>query len=178
MNIGLIGYGHMGKEVESIALSRKHRISFTIDENNLNRQYYFYDQIGLKKVFALRDNIKRINPDIIIECHDVKLDSDKIVELFSHCDVIVEAFDLAAAKQMMIETVLEKLQKKPLVTGNGLAGWGFNNLIKTQKIIDLYVCGDQYLEVSDDLPPLAPRVGIVANMQANQVLEILLGEPL
>ena len=34
MNIGLIGYGQMGKEVESIALSREHRISFTIDENN------------------------------------------------------------------------------------------------------------------------------------------------
>ena len=34
MNIGLIGYGQMGKEVERIALSRGHRIAFIIDENN------------------------------------------------------------------------------------------------------------------------------------------------
>jgi 4-hydroxy-tetrahydrodipicolinate reductase len=35
MKIGLIGYGHMGKEVESIALSKAHEISFIIDESNL-----------------------------------------------------------------------------------------------------------------------------------------------
>jgi 4-hydroxy-tetrahydrodipicolinate reductase len=34
MKIGLIGYGHMGKEVESIALSRGHQIVFIIDESN------------------------------------------------------------------------------------------------------------------------------------------------
>ena len=34
MKIGLIGYGQMGKEVESIALSKGHSISFIIDENN------------------------------------------------------------------------------------------------------------------------------------------------
>lgn len=34
MEIGLIGYGQMGKEVERIALAKGHRISFIIDENN------------------------------------------------------------------------------------------------------------------------------------------------
>jgi 4-hydroxy-tetrahydrodipicolinate reductase len=34
MNLGLIGYGHMGKEVESVALAKDHTISFIIDENN------------------------------------------------------------------------------------------------------------------------------------------------
>lgn len=181
--IGIAGAGGLGSNC-AVALARvgigKLIIADfdSIDESNLNRQYFFQDQIGQKKVFALRDNIKRINPAIIVESHDVKLDSEKILELFSNCDVIVEAFDLSDAKQMIIETVLEKFPDKPLVTGNGLAGWGYNNLIRTRKIADLYICGDQYLEISDHLPPLAPRVGIVANMQANQVLEILLGEPL
>ena len=181
--VGIAGAGGLGSNC-AVALARvgigKLIIADfdTIVESNLNRQYFFYDQIGQKKVFAVRDNIKKINPYTIVECHDVMLDPDKIIELYSNCDVIVEAFDFAEAKQMIIETVLEKLPKTPLVTGNGLAGWGFNNLIRTQKIVDLYVCGDQYLETSEEMPPLAPRVGIVANMQANQVLEILLGEPL
>lgn len=34
MKIGLIGYGQMGKEVERVALSKGHRISFIIDEQN------------------------------------------------------------------------------------------------------------------------------------------------
>jgi sulfur carrier protein ThiS adenylyltransferase len=38
----------------------------------------------------------------------------------------------------------------------------------------LYICGDERSEIAENLPPLAPRVGIVANMQANLALEILL----
>lgn len=145
-----------------------------VTQSNLNRQYFFKDQIGEKKVFALEKNIKRINPDVIVEAHEIKLNSESVVSLFKNCDVIVEAFDLAEMKQMIIETVLREMREKYIVSGIGLAGWGNNNLIKTQQIGKLYICGDNLTEVSEEHPPLAPRVGIVANMQANQVLEILL----
>ena len=180
--VGIAGAGGLGSNC-AVALARvgvgKLIIADfdTIDESNLNRQYFFRDQIGLKKVIALQENITRINQDTLVECHDVKLDPENIIQIYANCDVIVEAFDLAEAKQMIIETVLEKLPRTKLVTGIGLAGWGRNNLIKTEQIDNLYICGDQGLDVSDNLPPIAPRVGIVANMQANQVLEILLGEP-
>jgi len=36
MNIALIGYGKMGKEIESIAKERNHNISLIIDVNNIN----------------------------------------------------------------------------------------------------------------------------------------------
>ena len=179
--VGIAGAGGLGSNcavaLARVGIGRLIIADFdTIVESNLNRQYFFFDQIGQKKVHALRDNIRKINTETIIEAHDIKLDPYKIVQLFADCDVIVEAFDLAEAKEMMIETVLDKLPGKKLVTGNGLAGWGKNNLIRTEQTDNLYICGDQTLEVSDELPPLAPRVGIVANMQANQVLEILLGE--
>jgi 4-hydroxy-tetrahydrodipicolinate reductase len=35
MNIALIGYGQMGKEIEKIAISRGHKIVLTIDKNNI-----------------------------------------------------------------------------------------------------------------------------------------------
>lgn len=35
MNIGLIGYGQMGKEIEKIAISRGHNINLIIDKNNV-----------------------------------------------------------------------------------------------------------------------------------------------
>ena len=35
---------------------------------------------------------------------------------------------------------------------------------------------DEVSEISETMPPLGPRVGMVANMQANVVLEILLND--
>ncbi len=36
MNIALLGYGKMGKEIEQVALSRKHNIALKVDEHNAN----------------------------------------------------------------------------------------------------------------------------------------------
>ncbi|MCF8367294.1 MAG: sulfur carrier protein ThiS adenylyltransferase ThiF, partial [Bacteroidales bacterium] len=78
-----------------------------VDASNLTRQYYFYDQIGQKKVFALADNLHYINPFAEIKPYDLKLGPDEIVKIFQDCDVIIEAFDLAEMKQMIIETCSE-----------------------------------------------------------------------
>ena len=88
----------------------------------------------------------------------------------------MEAFDLADQKEMLIETVLSVFPDKDLVIGLGMAGWGKNELIRYRKIDRMHICGDEISEVSDEMPPLAPRVGIVANIQANIVLQILLQE--
>ncbi len=145
-----------------------------IVESNLNRQYFFYDQIGQKKAYALRENINKINPSVVVKAYDIKLNSNDIARLYKNCDVIVEAFDLAEMKQMIIETVLAEMPDKYVVSGVGLAGWGGNNLFTTKQFGKLFICGDSQNEVSEELPPLSPRVCIVANMEANQVMEILL----
>jgi sulfur carrier protein ThiS adenylyltransferase len=145
-----------------------------VSEPNLNRQFYFHDQIGVKKVIALRDNLLRINPGLNITIVDEILTPENIPLFFRDCDIIVEAFDLADQKKMLIETVLTNFPEKPLVAGLGMAGWGMNSTIHVRQIDNLYICGDEVSEIGPELPPLAPRVGIVANMQANVVLEILL----
>jgi len=147
-----------------------------VEESNLNRQFYFIDQLGMKKVDALERNLKRISTKTEIIKHPIKLNPENLKPVFKNCDVIVEAFDLAEMKQMLIETILEQLPRKYIVSGVGMAGWGRNNSIQTQQHSKLFICGDGVSEISDTLPPLAPRVGIVAHMQANQVLEILLSE--
>ena len=54
------------------------------------------------------------------------LNEENIPVIFNDCDVIVEAFDSADMKQMIVETVLEKMPDQYLVCGSGLAGWGDN----------------------------------------------------
>ena len=177
--VGIAGCGGLGSNC-AVALARvgvgKLIIADfdIIEESNLNRQYFFHKQIGEKKVQSLKENIQLINPEVKVDAHDTKLDSNSIIDIYKECDVIVEAFDKAEMKQMIMETILEKMSQTPIVVGLGMAGWGDNNSIHSRQLDNLYICGDEVKEIADDLPPLAPRVGIVANMQANTVLEILL----
>jgi sulfur carrier protein ThiS adenylyltransferase len=179
--VGIAGCGGLGSNC-AVALARVGVGTLVIadfdiiSESNLNRQYYFSDQIGFKKVFMLRENIGRINPRVKIIAHDIRLLPINIPSVFSGCDVIVEAFDLADQKEMLLESVQTNLPGIPVVIGLGMAGWGMNNNIHYRKIDNIHICGDEISEIRPDLPPLAPRVGIVANMQANTVLELLLSK--
>ena len=178
--VGIAGCGGLGSNcaisLARVGIGRLIIADFDlVCEGNLNRQYFFRDQLGLKKVKALTENIHRIDPNIEVEAHDIKLSHADISKIFSRCDVIVEAFDLAEMKQMIIETVLTEMPDKYIVSGVGLAGWGRNEFLVTRRFDKLIICGDGVLEVSTECPPLAPRVGIVSNMQANVVMELLLG---
>lgn len=146
-----------------------------VEKTNLNRQFFFTNQVGMMKTIALKENIALINPDIFVIIHQIRLDRTNIPEIFSGCDVIIEAFDMPDMKEMIIETVQFKMAGTPLVVGSGMAGWGKSSDIKCRKVDDtLYVCGDESSDVSDNMPLMAPRIGIVANMQANVVIEILM----
>jgi sulfur carrier protein ThiS adenylyltransferase len=180
-SVGIAGCGGLGSNC-AVALARVGVGKLVIADfdvvtgSNLNRQYYFHFQIGKKKVIALKENILLIDHEIEVVPFDTRLDRSNIPEIFADCDVIVEAFDHSDQKQMLIETVLAELPGKFLVTGLGMAGWGNSNAIHCRRIDNMFICGDEESEVGPDLPPIAPRVGMVANMQANVVVEILLGE--
>ena len=178
--VGVAGAGGLGSNC-AVALARTGIGTILICDNdivesvNLNRQYFFNYQVGLPKVEALSDNIFKIDSDVNVIASNIKLTTYNIQETFNGCDVIVEALDLKEMKEMFIETVQKSMPQVPLITGSGLAGWGNTQSLRCRKIDEtLYVCGDESTEVSDDLPPLAPRVGIVANLQADIVIEILM----
>jgi sulfur carrier protein ThiS adenylyltransferase len=181
-SVGITGAGGLGSNC-AVALTRCGVGTIIIsdfdivDESNLNRQYYFRDQLGMSKTEALKETLLRINPQINIVAYNVVLNSNNIPRIFSGCDVIVEAFDKPDMKEMLTETVQTLMPSTPLVIGSGLAGWGNNNLIKSRCIDDsLYICGDESSEISENAPAMAPRVGIVANMQANIVIDILMNK--
>jgi sulfur carrier protein ThiS adenylyltransferase len=178
--VGIAGAGGLGSNC-AVALARSGVGTIVlsdfdiIEESNLSRQYYFTDQLGMLKTVALKETITNINPDVFVIIHQKKLTRINIPDIFSGCNVIVEAFDTSDMKEMLIETVQIKMPGIPIVIGSGMAGWGKNESIICRKIDEtLYVCGDESSEVSFDMPPMAPRVGIVANMQANVVVEILM----
>ncbi|MCB9001791.1 MAG: sulfur carrier protein ThiS adenylyltransferase ThiF [Bacteroidales bacterium] len=179
VTIGIAGAGGLGSNV-AMTLTRAGIGKLIIadfdvvSESNLNRQFYFRSQIGQKKVEALKANLLNINPDVKVISFDVRLNEDNISEIFSTVDVMVEAVDNAEMKKLITEVFQEKYPNMPLILGNGMAGWGQSNDMQVTQYGSLYVCGDGKSEVSETLPPIAPRVGICACMQANVVLSIVL----
>ena len=179
--VGIAGCGGLGSNVAvSLARVGVGRLILAdldiVEPSNLNRQQFFVDQIGEYKVDALKVNLARANPYVRVDTHRVELDSANIPAVFAGADVVVEAFDRAEMKVMIIEVVLTQMPGVPLIVGSGMAGYGRNNAIQTRREGDLYICGDEISAARPGRGLMAPRVGIAANHQANQVLEILLGE--
>ena len=96
---------------------------------------------------------------------------------FGRCDIVVEAFDSSAAKQMLIRTMLAC--GKTVVAASGLGGWGKSNGLRVRRMAGgrLYLAGDFESGVETGAArPFSPRVGIAAAMEANTVIALLLGE--
>jgi len=147
-----------------------------IEPSNLNRQQYFVDQVGMKKTEAMRQNLARVNPYLKVETFDDELTEANIPFVFQHVDVLVECFDGAMIKATALRVALTLMPAIGYVGASGLAGFEDNNLIHTRRIRPkVYVVGDGEAEAKPGQGLMAPRVGIAAHHQANQVLRILLG---
>ena len=176
--IGVAGLGGLGSNVLSHLVRAGVRRFVAADfdvvsESNLNRQFFFADQIGRKKTEALAENLRRINHDLELDFRDLRLTAENISEVFAGCDVVVEAFDKAEAKTMLIGTLADS--GIPVVAASGLAGFGKSNDIQVRKAgKNLYLAGDLVSGISPELAPASPRVGIAAAMEANTVVAILL----
>jgi len=180
--VAVAGLGGLGSAV-AIALARVGvgkliLVDFDVVEpSNLNRQQYLIDQIGLPKVEALQKNIASINPYVKIQTYHEKLDRSNMERIFREAEVVVEAFDRAEEKVLLINTISEKMPDKYIVAASGVAGYGDNNEIKTVRFSSkVFIVGDQKTAAQPGVGLMAPRVGIAAHHQANTVLRILLGE--
>lgn len=177
--VGIAGAGGLGSNcaMHLVRAGVKHLTIADFDvvnESNLNRQFFFRDQIGQKKVEALKANLLRIEPDADIRIVDTKLDASSTKELFADCTIVVEAFDVVEAKAMILAALAGSGKK--LVTASGLAGWGRSNAIRLRKMGSSVVAiGDGETSVGDGAAPVSPRVGIAAAMEANAVVSLLLG---
>ncbi len=90
---------------------------------------------------------------------------------------MAKCFDDPVMKAAALRAVLTNVPGIGYVGASGLAGYDDNNAIRTQKIHDnVYIIGDGTSAAGPGHGLMAPRVGIAAHHQANQILRILLGK--
>lgn len=173
MKIGIAGAGGIGSNVAlnlvRSGITQLKLVDFDrVEPGNLNRQFYFADQIGLFKVEALKINLSRINPKVQLEAQVQRINAQNCVELFSGCDLIVEGFDRQADKKMLIETFANK---KDVVSACGIAGSDLAT-IRSRRIGNSYIAGD-FTTDCHQAPLFSHKVTTVANYMT----EFILGQP-
>jgi len=177
--VGIAGLGGLGSTVAAAmtrtGVGRLVVVDFdVVEESNLNRQQYFADQIGKAKVEATTENLRRINPTVKVEGFIERLTPENIPRIFADADVIAECFDKAEEKQMLVETVLAKMNGVVVVSASGLAGYGDSNAIRTRRISRRFVLvGDDRTAPGPGQVLTAGRVWIAAAHQANAIVEII-----
>lgn len=179
IRVGIAGAGGLGSNCAwMLARSGFRRFVVAdhdvVDASNLNRQFFFARQLGMPKVEALRANLEDINPDVQVRAVQAEVTPGNVRELFQGCDAVVEAFDAAPAKRMIVEAFLGA--GVFLVAASGLAGCGDCDRIVTRRVKeDFHVVGDMTTQAGPDCPPLAPCVTLAAAKQADLVLSWAIG---
>ncbi|VBB05925.1 Hypothetical protein LUCI_1136 [Lucifera butyrica] len=177
VKIGIAGAGGLGSNC-SVCLVRSGFRRFRIidydcvEPGNLNRQFFFPDQIGMPKVDALAQTLRRIEPDLELELIRQKITAEDAGGWFQDCDVVLECVDVAATKALLVEQYAPT--GKLVVAVSGIAGWGESDRLRVRnRGGNLYLIGDETSGV-DRLPPLAPLVTAAAAKQADIVLAHIL----
>ena len=175
--IGLAGLGGLGSNC-ALSLVRVGFTKFTIvdfdiiDHSNLDRQFFFLDQVGEDKIKALETNLRKVNPAVDIKSAKKRIEKEDVASLFGDCDAVAECFDRAECKRMLVEELLRL--GKFVVSASGLGGIGSSDEIKVHRIKkNLVMIGDLKSDISSK-PALSPRVNIAAAKQADVILEYVI----
>lgn len=177
VRVGIAGAGGLGSNcalnLVRVGFNKLTVVDFDkIDSTNLDRQFFFLDQVGMNKVDALKINLKRINPDLDIKAVMGKIEKAKIKDLFGDCGIVAECFDTAENKSMLVGELL--MLGKFIVTVSGLGGIGSSDGIKVRIIKkNLVMIGDLESDICKS-PALSPRVNIAAAKQADVILEYVI----
>ncbi len=177
--VGIAGLGGLGSAI-AVALARVGIGKLIladfdmVEPSNLNRQQYFVDQLGMLKTDALVSNLRKINPYVEDEAHAVKLTPNNIFPIFGKTDVMIEAFDRADQKVMLMQAFAEQRPDAPFVGASGMAGYSSGETIGVQKMgKNIHIVGDLETGAKPGCGLMAPRVGIAASMQANLALRLI-----
>ncbi|MBS1528645.1 MAG: HesA/MoeB/ThiF family protein, partial [Bacteroidetes bacterium] len=153
----------------------------TISLSNLHRQIlYTPSEVGLKKAIVACEKLRKQNPSIGVIAHDIKVNSDNVVDLIRPYDIIVDGTDNFETRYLLNDAAV--LLGKPLIYGaiyqfeGQVAVWNTKNEDGSisPNYRDLYpeVNASQIPNCADGgvMPTLA---GIIGCMQANEAIKYI-----
>ena len=155
-----------------------------VDRSNLQRQIlHNVDRIGMRKVDSAKEAIEKLNPDVKVITHDVRLDADNIEDIISGYDLVVDGADNFPVRYMLNDASVKL--GIPVVHGSIFRFEGHVTVFDPKN-------GPTYRDLLPEPPPpeMAPSCaeagvlgvlpGIVGCIQAVETIKYILdlGDPL
>ncbi|MFT4189555.1 MAG: adenylyltransferase/sulfurtransferase MoeZ [Aeromicrobium sp.] len=132
-----------------------------VDESNLQRQViHGQSDIDRPKVQSAAESVAEINPYVNVITHDVRLDTDNVLEIFADYDLILDGTDNFATRYLVNDAAV--ILNKPYVWGSIYRFEGQVSVFWAQE-------GPQYR----DLYPEPPPPGMVPSCAEGGVLGVL-----
>lgn len=154
--------------------------------SNLQRQViHDTNTIDTLKVDSARSAVARLNPNVTVETHPMRLNAENARHLISQYDVIVEGSDNFETRYIASDAA--ELEKKPLITA---AVGRFDGSITTLKPYEQDGDGrfyPRYRDLFPDMPApgsipscseagvLGALTGVIGSMQALEVIKEIVG---
>ena len=181
----VVGTGGLGSPVSLyLVASGVGRITLCdhdkVDLTNLQRQIvHTTDSIGLPKVVSAREALARINPEVLVEPIQERIEGARLEELVSSADIVVDATDNFATRHAINRACVKF--RKPLVSGAGVRFDGQVAVFDLRN--DASPCYHCLFPEEGDLEDMrcavmgvfAPLVGIIGSVQAAEALKLLMG---
>lgn len=150
-----------------------------VEQSNLQRQVIHSQQsLGKLKVESARERLLTINPEIGLTTLPYELDDDELFTQFEQADVVVDCTDNFPTRFLLNRISLSS--RTPLVSGAAIRQEG--QLATFDPRVDdspCYQClySDESVEgaTCEMEGVVAPVVGIIGTMQAQETLNLLLG---
>lgn len=173
MKIGIAGSGGIGSNVAvHLVRSGVKELKFgdfdIIEGSNLNRQFYFEDQIGKYKAEMLYENLKRINSDGDFQYSIIKFDRGNIKDFFHDCDIIIEGFDKKEYKCMLAEELYPL--GKIIISASGIASHSSKEIQIREVGKNLYIVGDFQKDICN-YKTYSHKVAVVSAFMAEIALK-------
>ena len=132
-----------------------------VDESNLQRQViHGTSDVGKSKAQSAKETIAEINPLVDVVLHELRLDSDNVLDIFGQYDLIVDGTDNFATRYLVNDACV--LLDKPYVWGSIFRFDGQVSVFWDSK-------GPNYR----DLYPVPPPPGMVPSCAEGGVLGVL-----
>lgn len=117
MNVSIVGCGGIGSNIAMVLSRLSFKISGglkltlfdedIVEHKNIERQFFFIDQVGMRKVDALKQNIQKINPDIIIDSYPMFIKTEQDLEMIPKDSLVVVGTDSVKNKVMTCDYLYE-----------------------------------------------------------------------
>jgi len=150
-----------------------------VDASNLQRQIlHNLDRIGVRKVDSARMTIEKLNPDVVVNTYDTRLDASNIMEIMSGYDVVVDGADNFPSRYVLNDASVKL--GIPVVHGS---------IFRFEGMVSVFhpLRGPTYRDMVPEPPPaeFAPSCaeagvlgvlpGIVGSIQALEAIKLILG---